>query len=96
MVELVYPVTAVLAFDGAAPVELNFESVDQWSDDIERRINSAMGSLQTEIVPCDENAQHEKMFDRFNINFAFLKTGKMYGSVSSQMRMPVPAQTMLQ
>lgn len=95
-VELVYPVTAMVSFGGDNAVVLNFETVEEWQSHIEDQLNGAMQLLDVEIVPADENKKQDDMFNPFSILFNFEQSGQKYGSVTSQMRMPVPARTMLQ
>lgn len=96
MLEFVYPVTAMMSFGDSAPKEVKFESVEQWQQHIENELNGAMGQLSKKIVPTDCNKVHTAMFDSFMIEFRFKRSGQVYGTVKSQMHMPVPAQTMLQ
>lgn len=94
--DLVYPVTAYTTFAGERIEVVSFESVAAWQDHIERKIDKASTTQKVSIVPRNENKTHGDMFNGFAIEFKYEKSGKSYGSVISQMRMPIPAKTMVQ
>lgn len=95
-VDLVYPVTAVFVGLGAETVHMNFETVEEWQAHIQSAVSCAEFTLDQDIVPCDEDKKHCDMFNAFEIDFNIEQTGRLYGRVVSQMRMPVPVRTMLQ
>lgn len=94
MPNIVYPVTATIALGDDQPTVMQFETVEQWSDHVEHKINRAMLMQCSDIVPREENKEHQRMFDGFSIEF--LRNGQPYGSVNAQLRMPVPRHTMIQ